>query len=179
MECLLFFFFSSAESVKLAHNLKSHSGDTTPVVCCTHHLADSVATYFLALAYWVVQWSWFARVNALCNLSCKKSREVAASLPDRFLSRHCFTLCITREVEPRIAKQYKCNDSCSCKNYRAEGMEGGKKVSLCLFFGWSEDCEFVAKIHFGATYSTSNKLLLVARHILTTGLQKCLLKLVV
>ena len=119
--------------MKLAHNLKSHSGDTTPVVCCTHHLADSVATYFLALAYWVVQWSWFARVNALCNLSCKKSREVAASLPDRFLCRHCFTLCITREVEPRIAKQYKCNHSCSCKNYQAEGMEGGKKVSLCLF----------------------------------------------
>ena len=30
------------------------------------------------------------------------------------------------------------------------------------------------KKHFGASYSTSNKLLLVARHILTTGLQKCL-----
>ena len=28
--------------------------------------------------YWAIQWSWFARVNALCNLSRKKSREVAA-----------------------------------------------------------------------------------------------------
>ena len=28
--------------------------------------------------YWVIQRSWFARVNALCNLSAKKSREVAA-----------------------------------------------------------------------------------------------------
>ena len=28
--------------------------------------------------YWVIQWSWFARMNALCNLSRKKSREVAA-----------------------------------------------------------------------------------------------------
>ena len=28
--------------------------------------------------YWVIQRSWFARVNALCNLSCKKLREVAA-----------------------------------------------------------------------------------------------------
>ena len=28
--------------------------------------------------YWAIQRSWFARVNALCNLSCKKSREVAA-----------------------------------------------------------------------------------------------------
>ena len=27
------------------------------------------------------------------------------------------------------------------------------------------------KMHFGASYSTSNKLLLVARHILTAGLQ--------
>ena len=28
--------------------------------------------------YWEIQRSWFARVNALCNLSRKKSREVAA-----------------------------------------------------------------------------------------------------
>ena len=83
--------------------------------------------------YWDVQWSWFARGNALCNLSCKnlkKSREVAASLPGWFLSRHWFTLCITVEVEPRIVKQYKCHHCCSCKNYRGKGMEGGKKVSL-------------------------------------------------
>ena len=29
-------------------------------------------------SYWAIQQSWFARVNALCNLSRKKSREVAA-----------------------------------------------------------------------------------------------------
>ena len=45
-------------------------------------------------------------MNALCNLSRKKSREVAASLPGRFLSRRCFTLGITMEVEPRIVKRY-------------------------------------------------------------------------
>ena len=28
--------------------------------------------------YWAIQRSWFARVNAFCNLSRKKSREVAA-----------------------------------------------------------------------------------------------------
>ena len=72
-------------------------------------------------------------MNALCNLSRKKSREVAGSLPGRFLSRCCFTLCITVEVEPRIAKQYKCQYCCSCKNYREKGMEGGKKVSLRRF----------------------------------------------
>ena len=70
-------------------------------------------------------------MNALCNLSRKKSREVAASLPG--LSRRCFTLYITVEVEPRIAKQYKCQYCCSCKNYRGKGMEGGKKGSLRRF----------------------------------------------
>ena len=77
--------------------------------------------------------SWFARVNALCILSRKKSREVAASLPDRFLRRRCFTLCITMEVEPGTAKQYKCHHCCSCKNYREKVMEGGRKVSLRRF----------------------------------------------
>ena len=55
-----------------------------------------------------------------------------------------------------------------------EGGGGLKKVSLHCFFCWPEDREFVEKMCFGASYSTSNKLLLVARHILTTGLQKCL-----
>ena len=72
-------------------------------------------------------------MNALCNPSRKKSREVAASLPGRFLSRRYFTLCIATEVEPRIAKQYKWHHCCSCKNYRRKGMEGGKKVSLRRF----------------------------------------------
>ena len=84
-------------------------------------------------AYWAVQWSWFARVNAPCNLSRKKSREVTASLPDPFLSRRCFTLCITMEIEPRIVKQYECHHCCSCKNYRGKGMEGGEKC-LCVVF---------------------------------------------
>ena len=87
----------------------------------------------LHCGYWVVQWSWFAWVNALCNLLRKKSWEVTASLPDRFLSRRSFTLCITREVEPRIAKQYKCHHCYSCKNYRGKGKEGGKKMSLHCF----------------------------------------------
>ena len=79
--------------------------------------------------------NWFARVNALCHLSRKKSREIAASLPGRFLSRRCFTLCITMEVEHRIAKQYKCHHCCSCKNYREKGTEGGKKSVFASFCG--------------------------------------------
>ena len=108
-------------------------------------------------------------MNALCNLSRKKSREVAASLPGRFLSRRCFTLRTRMEGEPRIAKLYKCHHCCSCKNYRGRGMEGGKKVSLCCFLADKKIASF------GASYSTSNKLLRVARHILITGLKKCLL----
>ena len=60
-------------------------------------------------SYWAVQWSWFAQMNALCNLLCKKAREVAVSLLGWFLSRCCFMLYITMEAEPRIAKQYKCH----------------------------------------------------------------------
>ena len=42
-----------------------------------------------------------------------------------------------------------------------------EKKYLCVIF-------WLTKMHFGASYSTSNKLLLIARHIMTTGLQKCL-----
>ena len=90
------------------------------------HIGDYIvlvsASKQTPLAYWVVQWSWSVRVNALCNLSRKKSREVTASLPGQFLSRRCLTLSITMEVEPRIAKQYKCHHCCSCKYYQGKGM---------------------------------------------------------
>ena len=97
--------------------------------------------------YWAVQWSWFARVNAHCNLSRKKSQAVAASFPGQFMSRHCIMLCITMEAETRIVKQYKCHHCCSCKNYWGNGMDGRKKVSVS-FFGWQEDREFVKKNAF-------------------------------
>ena len=38
----------------------------------------AVILVFPSRPYWAIQRSWFARVNALCNLSRKKSREVAA-----------------------------------------------------------------------------------------------------
>ena len=126
-----------------------------------------------SLRYWAVQWSWFARVNALCNLSCKKLQEVAASLLGRFLSRRCFMLSITVKVEPRIAKQYKCHHSCSCKNYQGKGMEGREKC-LCIVFWLTRRLYFRGKNAFWGILQHNNKLLLVARHILTTGLQKCL-----
>ena len=42
-------------------------------------------------------------------------------------------LCTTVEVEPRIAKPYKCQYCYGSKNYCGKGMEGGKKVSLRRF----------------------------------------------
>ena len=68
-----------------------------------------------------------------------------SALPGRFLSRRCFTLCITAEAEPRIAKQYKCQYCCSCKNYCGKWMEGGKKGVSASYFCWPEDREFVEK----------------------------------
>ena len=109
-------------------------------------------------------------MNALCNLSRKKSREVAASLPGRFLSRRCFTLCITMEVEPRNAKRYKCHHCCSCKNYRGKGIKGGKNGFASFLAGYKIAISWGEKA-FWASCSTSNKLLLVARHTLTTGLK--------
>ena len=54
-----------------------------------------------------------------------------------------------------------------------KGDGGWEKSVFAPFFGWPEDCKFVDKMRFVASYSTSKKLLLVARHILTMGLQKC------
>ena len=76
-------------------------------------------------------------MKLVCTSECPLqsfAQDWAASFPGRFLSRCCFTLCITMEVEPRIAKQYKCHYCCSCKNYLGKGMEGGKKVSLRRFW---------------------------------------------
>ena len=53
-------------------------------------------------------------------------------------------------------------------------MEGGKKRVFVLFFGWPEDREFIENFCFEASYSTSNKLLLTARHIMTMDPPKCL-----
>ena len=63
----------------------------------------------------------------------QRSRERSQRTSGPILSRLCFTLCITVKVETRIAKQYKCQCCCSCKNYRGKGMEGENKVSLRRF----------------------------------------------
>ena len=97
-----------------------------------HH--SYVKTGIFLSSYWAVQWSWFARVNALCNLPCKKLQKVTASILGQFLSRLCFMLCIAMDVKPKTEKQYNCHHCCSCKNYWEKGMEGGKKVSLYHFF---------------------------------------------
>ena len=50
---------------------------------------------------------------------------------------------------------------------------GGGKVPLRRFLADQKIAISWGGMRFGASYSTSKKLLLVARHILTTGLQKC------
>ena len=51
---------------------------------------------------------------------------------------------------------------------------GGGGSVFASFFGRPEDREFVEEMRFGASYSTSNKLLLISRHIMTMGLKKFL-----
>ena len=99
--------------------------------------------------YWAVQWSWFAQVNALCNLLCKKSQEVTVSLPGWFLSRRCFTLCITMEVEPRIVKQYKWHHCCSCKKLLGKGDGGWEKKYFRLFLADQKIVSLVEKCVLG------------------------------
>ena len=45
---------------------------------CVH--LNVIGEYIYISLYWAIQRSWFARVNALCNLSRKRLREVAAHL---------------------------------------------------------------------------------------------------
>ena len=57
------------------------------------------------------------------------------SLPGRFLSRRCFTLCITMEEELRSS--ITATTVVVAKQYRGKGMQSGKKVSLRVwFFFW-------------------------------------------
>ena len=79
-------------------------------------------------------------------------------------------LCITVEVEHRIEKKEKKKK----KKTAGKGMEGGKKVFCVVFWLTRRSRVRRRKMRFGASYSTSNKLLLIARRIMNTGLQKCL-----
>ena len=73
-------------------------------------------------------------MNALCNLSRKKSPEVAASLPGQFLSRlvsHCvqqWKLNLELRSSTNATTVTVGND-----NGRVKGMKGGQKVSMCRF----------------------------------------------
>ena len=57
---------------------------------------------------------------------------------------------------------------------QGKGDEGWGKKSVFASFPCSQYCLCLKKNAFGAAYSMSNKFLIVARHTLTTGLQKCL-----
>ena len=113
-------------------------------------------------------------MNALCNRLCMKSREVAASLPGQFLSR-LVSHCVQQwKLNLELRGSTKATTVVVAKITGERGFRAEKSVFVS-FSGWPEDREFVRKkMRFGASYSTSNKLLLVARHILITGLKKCL-----
>ena len=65
--------------------LPSHSDlQVPPSQSDTAHRFQLWSPTFKFQWYLVIQQSWFARVNALCNLSHKKSREVAALFQANF-----------------------------------------------------------------------------------------------
>ena len=100
--------------------------------------------------YWVVQWSCFARV---CAQEVERGRSITSGMISEYALLHAVY-----------------NNGSSIKNWEAVQKMTGE-VSLCRFLA-DQICEFVEENAFGASYSTSNKLLLVARHILTTDPQK-------
>ena len=102
-------------------------------------------------------------MNALCNLSRKKSREVAASLPDRFLNWRCFT---------KLNLEFR--NSINATTVAVAKITGKRGWRVRRFLADQKVASSWKKMCFGASYSTSSKLLVVAGHILTTGLQKCL-----
>ena len=88
-----------------------------------------------------------------------RSRERSQRISGPIFSVGVASHCLIVEVEPRIAKQYKCQYCCSCKNYRGKGMEGGEKKCLCVVF-WLTRRSRVRrkkkkkKKRFGESYST-------------------------
>ena len=72
-------------------------------------------------------------MNALCNLLRKKSREVASSLPGRFLSSRCFTLCMTMEVDPELQNNINATTVSVAKITGERGWRVGEKMYLCRF----------------------------------------------
>ena len=103
----------------------------------------------------------------------RSHKRLQLSLPGQFLSRRWFMLCITIEVELELWSSTNATAVADAK-ITGERWWRVEKCVFTLFFGWPENREFAERMWFWASYSMSNKLLLVARHILTSGLQKCL-----
>ena len=62
-----------------------------------------------------------------------RERSRATSLPGRFLSRCCFTLCITMEVELELRSSTNATTVAVAKITGERGWRVGKKMSLCRF----------------------------------------------
>ena len=133
-----FLLLCSAQNTSCIIHFPFHA----PILLCWTSILSSLPR---VLTYWAVQRRWFARVNALCNLSRKKTREVAAS--------NANTVAVAKITGER--------------GWRVE------KKCLCVVFWLTRRSRVCGKMCFGASYRT-NKLLLVGRHILTIGLQNCL-----
>ena len=114
-------------------------------------------------------WSWFAWVNALCNLSRKKSQEVTVSFPGQFwigVASHCVS---QWKLNLELWSSTNATTVVVAKITRERAWRVEKKCLCVIFWLIRRSRVHGTKMRFGASYSMS-KLLLVARHILTMGL---------
>ena len=144
-------YFSSAESEFCTKCLQSWEQTTFVFIMCIGRFSEAG----------LLEWMCFVIFCARC----------CSALLGRFLSKCWFTLFITVEVKPRIAKQYKCQYCCSCKIYCGKGMEGGKKVFFVVFWLTRKSRVCRKNAFWSILYHEQQ---IIARHIMTMGLQKCL-----
>ena len=84
--------------------------------------------------YWAIQQSWFARVNALCNLSRKKSWEVAAYFWADFWVGVASRCVQQRKLNLELQSSTNANTVAVAKITVERGWRMGKKKCLCVIF---------------------------------------------
>ena len=127
-------------------NSLSHLINSLIYVMPLNHSRISFDTYLP----WTVQRSWLARVSALCNFSCKKSRKVGSAtsrpISEQALDHTVYNHGIWTYNYERNSTNAR--TVALCKNYRDHVMEDEGEKGSAWFPGWPEDCECVEKNEF-------------------------------
>ena len=83
----------------------------------------------------LIVYDMLVNVNVIYYVHVCEQARWARSAGNSAIENLCIIIIIiTVEVEPRIAKQYKCHHCCSCRNYHGKRMEGVEKRCFCVVF---------------------------------------------